>query len=296
MVASMSKTEITIACADGQVLAASLFEPQNTNGLSLQINGATGVPRRYYDAFAACMAAQGFTVLTFDYRGIGGSQHTPGAPAPRMNDWGQQDCAGAQTWLNQHYPALTATLVCHSFGGQVLGLMPQAGRIAAAVLVASQHGYWRNWAMRYQMRLVPVWYLFVPLVLALRLRAPSALFGGEPLPHGVLSDWSRWCRSPHYVCDEKGRAWRPHNDAVRARIRMVSIDDDHDFGPKRGVDALQSYYPNARIERQHVVPADWGLPRIGHFGFFRREMPVEHWTDIATWLVQAATCKDEKAA
>lgn len=293
---AFSSEPVTIACSDGQQLAATLYLPQQSNGLSLQINAATGVPRGYYNAFAGYQAGRGFTVLTYDYRGIGGSAQTPGAPAPRMLDWGLQDVPAAARFLAQQFPALTPTLLGHSFGGQVLGLMPQAEAFAAIVTVASQHGYWRNWPRSHQAKLFFAWYMLVPTLLVLRAKAPSRLFGGEPLPRGVLADWSRWCRSPHYVCDEQGRALRPFNDRVRAPIRMISFSDDLDFGPRKGVDRLAEYYPQARIERQHVMPADWGLPRIGHFGFFKREMPAQRWAEIGDWLHTTAAARKRQAA
>lgn len=292
---SFTTEQIALTCADGQRIAATLHLPQQSNGLSLLINGATGVPRGYYNAFAGFQAAAGFTVLTYDYRGIAESKHTPGAPAPRMLDWAQQDMATAMQYLAQRFPALTPTLLGHSFGGQVLGLVPQSESLAAIVTIASQHGWWRNWSPRYQRRLALVWYGLVPLSLLLGFRLPSSLFGGERLPRGVLVDWSRWCRSKHYVCDERGRPLRPYNDRLRAPIRMISIDDDHQFGPRKGVDLLAGYYPNARIERLHVMPADWGLPRIGHFGFFRRDMPAERWTEIGDWLSATARQRQQAA-
>lgn len=292
---SFSTEQITLACADGQQIAATLYLPQQSNGLSLLINGATGVPRGYYNAFAAFQAAAGFTVLTYDYRGIAESKPTPGAPLPRMLDWARQDMVAAMQSLAQRFPALTPTLLGHSFGGQVLGLVPQSESLAAIVTIASQHGHWRNWSAGYQWKLALVWYGLVPLSLALGFRLPASLFGGERLPRGVLADWSRWCRSKHYVCDERGRALRPFNDRLRAPIRMISLDDDLQFGPRKGVDLLAGYYPNAQIERRHVVPAEWGLQRIGHFGFFRRDMPAERWTEIGDWLCATARRRQQAA-
>jgi predicted alpha/beta hydrolase len=288
--------QISLACTDGQQIAATLFLPPQPNGLTLLINGATGVPRGYYNAFAGFMAGRGFTVLTYDYRGIAGSPPTPGAPAPRMLDWAQQDMAAAMRYLAQRFPAFTPVLVGHSFGGQVLGLSPQSETLAAIAMIASQHGYWRNWTLKYRLRLAVVWYGLVPLSLALGFRLPSSLFGGERLPHGVLTDWSRWCRSKHYVCDERGDPLRPHNMRVTAPIRMISFDDDLQFAPRKGVDLLADYYPRARIERQHVMPADWGLRRIGHFGFFRRDMPAERWAELGQWLCDTAAARKSQAA
>lgn len=288
--------QITLTCADGQRLAATLYHPQQSNGLSLQINAATGVPRGYYNAFAGFQAAKGFTVLTFDYRGICDSRHTPGAPAPRMLDWGRQDVNAAASYLTEHFPALTPTMVCHSFGGQVLGLMPRADRIAAVVCIAAQHGYWRNWSRGHQWKLLLSWYVAFPLVVGVLGHLPGWWLGGQTLPGGVARDWRRWCCSPHYLIDDAGHPLRPHNDLVRAPIRLMSFDDDLDFGPRKGVDRLASYYPHARIERRHVMPAEWGVARIGHFGFFRRDMPQECWNDAGDWLVQRAAERRSRAA
>lgn len=286
---SFHSESVTLEAADGQRLGGTVFLPARAgNGLSVQINGATGVPARYYAAFAGYLAGCGFTVLTYDYRGIAASPHTPGAPPPRMRDWGMQDMVAAAAWLDSRHPGLTRTMVAHSFGGQGIGLMPQAGDFAAIVTIASQQGYWRNWPAPQRWRLALIWHVALPVVLKLRGHMPGSLIGGEDLPIGVAREWSRWCRSPHYICDEAGAPLRPYNDRVRAAIRMVSFADDVDFGPRRGVDALMDYYPNARIERLHVAPADWGLERIGHFGFFKRAMPAERWAEVAGWLQQQA--------
>lgn len=287
---------ITITIADGQRLSATLFEPVRANGISVQINGATGVPARYYTAFAQHLAARGFTALTFDYRGIAASPQSEGAPPPRMLDWGMKDIPAAADWLHQQRPGLKRCVVAHSFGGQALGLMPQADEIAAAVAIGSQHGYWRNWSWAHRLYLPAWWYLVVPGLVALTGRLPGPLVGGNPLPAGVARDWARFCRSPHYLIDDAGRPLRPFNDRVRARMKLISFGDDGLYGPVRGVDALAGFYPNARIERLHVAPRDWGLQRIGHFGFFKREMPKQRWDEIADWLVNATAAHGEKAA
>lgn len=288
---------LSLTCADGQSLAATLFEPTgHSHGISVQINGATGVPAGYYRAFAAHLAARGFTVLTFDYRGIGASPQSAGAPPPRMLDWAVKDAPAAAAWLQTHKPGLRRTYVCHSFGGQILGMLPQAGDIAAAVTIGSQQGYWRNWSLAHRLYLPAWWYLVVPGLVALTGRLPGPLVGGNPLPRGVALDWARWCRSPHYLIDDHGQPLRPYNDRVRAAMRLISFSDDTTYGPIRGVDALAGFYPHARIERQHVRPADWGLRRIGHFGFFKRSMPVQRWDEVADFLLAAARQRSDKAA
>ncbi len=293
---SDASQSVTITAADGQVLSASLFEPRRSNGLSLQIDGATGVPARYYAAFAAHMASHGFTVLTYDFRGIAASKPSRGAAAPRMLDWAAKDMPAATAWLHTHRPGLKRTRVCHSFGGQILGMTPQAGDIAAVVTIGSQHGYWRHWPFLHRLYLPFWWYVMVPGLVKLTGALPGVFVGGNPLPGGVARDWARWCRSPHYLVDDGHRPLRPYNDCIRAKMRLVSFSDDTTYGPIRGVDALARFYPGARIERLHVTPADWGLQGIGHFGFFRRSMPVERWDEIAGWLRAAVPDAAEQAA
>lgn len=285
-----------MAAADGQHLSASLFEPRQSNGASLQIDGATGVPARYYAAFASHMAARGFTVLTYDFRGIATSPQSPGAPSPRMLDWATKDFPAATEWLQKHRPGLKRSHVCHSFGGQILGLTPQAGEIAAAVTIGSQHGYWRNWSLAHRLYLPLWWYLAVPGLAMLTGELPGIFVGGNPLPGGVARDWARFCRSPHYLIDDAGRALRPYNGRIRARMKLVSFSDDTTYGPIRGVDALAGFYPQAQVERLHVTPSDWGLKAIGHFGFFKRSMPVQRWDEIADWLLAAVAQPNDRAA
>ncbi|WP_300295573.1 alpha/beta hydrolase [Ferrovibrio sp.] len=289
---------VTLAAADGQQLSARLFvpPPAQANGLTLQINGATGVPRGYYDAFAAYMAGRGFAALNFDYRGIGGSPQSPGAPAPRMLDWARHDIPAAADFLSRRFPEARPCMMGHSFGGQALGLLPRAEDLAAAVTIGAQQGYWRHWPFKHQVRLVSIWYVAMPLTVAVRGHVPGRMLGGEPLPRGVALDWARWCRTPHYMSDDAGKPLQPQNRRLRAPMRMISFADDVDFGPKRGVDALAQTYAGARVERLHVAPRDWGLQRIGHFGFFKRDMPDERWAELADWLYAAAYRKSASRA
>lgn len=280
---------VSIPVDDGQHLAGTLHWPAQSNGVSVQINNATGVSRRYYAAFAGYLASQGFTVLTFDYRGIGGSQHTPGAPLPRMLDWGRRDIPAAAAFLAGRTPGEQRAMVCHSFGGQMLGLMPQVEEIDAVLAIASQNGYWRNWSLKHQIRLALSWYVAFPVVLSLLGKLPGWWLGGETLPGAVARDWRRWCCSPDYLVDDAGRPLRPYNARLRAAMRLISFADDHDFGPKKGVDALMKFYPMTDIERLHVAPQDWGVAKIGHFGFFHRDFPRRLWSQQAAWLHAAAT-------
>lgn len=274
--------DLTLPARDGVQLAATLFEPATPNGGAVLLNSGTGIPRQFYSAFAAHLASHGFTVLTYDYRGIGQSQSPTEAT---MEQWGRIDQASMIDHLAWLRPGGSLGLIGHSFGGQVLGLADNIARIDAAVLICSQSGYWRHWPPgARRLRMMALWWLLIPGLTAATGRFPGSWVGTADLPAGIARSWARWGRSRHYVCDAHGRALRPHNDAVACPIRWLSFVDDP-IAPITAVEALRLYYPKAAVERLHLSPSDLGVESLGHFGFFRKSMPRTPWDGIAQWLV-----------
>ena len=66
--------DITIPATDGYPLGATLFLPRGAKRHAVLISSATAVPRKIYRGFAGYLAHRGCAVLTYDYRGIGGSR------------------------------------------------------------------------------------------------------------------------------------------------------------------------------------------------------------------------------
>ncbi len=85
--------DLMLPARDGVKLAATLFEPSTPNGMAILLNSGTGIPRRFYGAFAQHLADRGFAVLTYDYRGIGQSD-APSSAA--VEHWGAVDQASIE--------------------------------------------------------------------------------------------------------------------------------------------------------------------------------------------------------
>jgi len=279
---------VQIPARDGLPLAATVFQSAESNGIVVQVNPATAVPRRYYDAFARFLAGQGFTVVTYDYRTMGDSV-VDGARRNqvRFQDWGELDTPAVIDWVTARFPSHRLAVIGHSAGGQMLGLADNASRIQAALLIASQHGWWRNWPLTQAVTLAALWYVALPVSVAALGYFPGRAVGSEDLPGGIAKQWARWCRNPNYVSDERGAPLRPFNDHVRARLRLYSFSDDP-IAPRRAASALLDYYPNATREHLHRTPAELGMKRVGHFGWFRSSTPRSVWVEAADWLQQAA--------
>ena len=277
--------DLTLIARDGVKLAATLFEPETPPHTpcagAILINSGTGIPRQFYAAFAGHLASRGFFVLTYDYRGLGGSEKPPAAT---MEDWGGIDQASMIDHLASLAPGAPRAVIGHSFGGQVLGLADNIGELSAAVLICSQSGHWRHWPPgRRRLRMLALWWLLIPGLTALTGRFPGSWIGTANLPAGIARSWARWGRSPHYVCDPRGKPLRPHNHAVTFPLRWMSFTDDP-IAPFGAVEALRPYYPNAAVERLHLAPSDLATDAVGHFGFFRKSMPRRPWDQIADWL------------
>jgi len=278
--------EMSILTPDGYTLAATLYEPEKSNGRAVLVNSAMGVKRGYYHKYAAFLASNGFTVLTYDYRGVGGSRPPSLRKSKaRLHDWGVHDQTAAIAWLCDHYPDHKLLIVGHSVGGQILGLTPHNQHIAGILTAASQSGYWRGWSGWHKAWMFMVWHVLIPGTTLLGYFPASKLGLGEDLPAGVAREWARGGRHPRYILGFLGGTADDHYADFKGAFRSYSFEDDT-FAPERSVDALIPFYPNARAERRHLKPADLGVPTIGHFGFFREKFADTLWVESADWLAQ----------
>ncbi|TMH81516.1 MAG: alpha/beta fold hydrolase [Betaproteobacteria bacterium] len=266
-----------IRAGDGYRLGATLFRPATGNGRALQINAAAGVKQEYYGKFAAYLAGRGFSVLTFDYRGIGrsGSFRLKNA---RMRDWAELDAAAALDFLAQTNKRLMA--IGHSFGGQSFALIPGAERLAAALAVGSQSGYWRHWRGAPRAGMWLLTHALLPGISRLFGYFPAAAFGqGENLPAGVAIEWASWCRNPDYLVGALGA--KEQYARFSAPLRLYWMADDL-YAPLGAAQALLRLYPRAPSELKRVAPRELGAERI--FGLFREQFRDTLWRDAADWL------------
>ncbi len=271
----MQSTDISIPASDGVPLAATLYTAA-TNRDWLVLNSATGVKRGFYRHYAAFMCAQGFNVLTYDYRGIGGSRSDTSGPI-LLQHWGERDFDGVLSWLAARYPDAKRACVAHSVGGQIIGLAPNHHRLDAVLGVAVQSGYWGHWSGWHKLRVWASWHVIMPPLARLCGHLPAWVLGGEPLPKDMVLQWARWGRQPHYVSDLANRPWRPFFGQVRLPMRFYAIADDVDFAPAAAVRALAAFYPQAAVEVQTLRAVDFGAAHIGHFGFFKSAAPPALW-------------------
>lgn len=277
-------TPVEFAARDGYSLAGTLFHPGQANGRAVLIHAATGVRRGYYAKFATHLADAGFTVLSFDYRGIGDSRRGSLRNFPaRMRDWAQLDAAAALDFLEKQAAGAKLLCVGHSFGGNGLGVAPGIERYRAALFVGTQSGYWRHWPGAGKPAMWLLTHLMLPSVSGALGYFPMKLLGqGEDLPGGVAREWAGWCRHPEYAAGVVGSEGYAR---LTAPIRSYWVSDDR-YAPRPAAEALFELYPNAAEKELVEVDAAAHGGGIGHFGFFRERFRDSLWRDAAGWLAR----------
>jgi predicted alpha/beta hydrolase len=284
--------DITFPGKDGYVLAGTLFLPRGTKRHAVLINSATAVPRKVYRGFASYLAHRGCAVLTYDYRGIGDSrqQAMVGYNQPKslvgfkasMSDWAALDVAAAVSWMRERYNILPLAYVGHSFGGQALGLIENNSEIARAAFIASQAATWKLMTPPENYRVFALMnFVGVPISRLLGY-APGWLGIGEDLPQGVFLQWAEWVSHPRYLFDSKLPALQ-NFEKFKGELRALSFTDDP-WATRSAVELLCSGFTAIKPEVLSVRPADVGVKKIGHFGFFRPEHRDTLWRGVAEWI------------
>jgi len=285
--------DITFPARDGYLLGATLFLPRGAKRHAVLINSATAVPRRIYKGFAGYLARRGCAVLTYDYRGTGDSRQKAlvGYNQPKslvgfkasMADWAALDVSAAVAWMRERYHTLPLGYIGHSFGGQALGLIPDNTEVSRALLIAAQAGYWKLMAAPERYRVYAMMnFIGVPLTRLLGY-APGWSGIGEDLPKDVFLQWTAWVMSKRYMFDDPNLPALKNFADYKGAMRALCLSDDP-WATRPAVELLCSGYTAAKPEIITVRPADAGVSKIGHFGFFRPEHRDTLWRGAAEWL------------
>jgi predicted alpha/beta hydrolase len=261
-----------LLAADGVSISATFHGEARPQG---QIKGAVlvvcamGATQRYYEPFAVWLEQQGYLVATFDYRGMGLSrpERLRGFQADVLT-WARLDCAAVLDALRARAAGAPLYWIGHSLGGQIMPLVPGSETVVRVVMVCSGSGYWRENAPGLRRRVPLLWHLVAPASTAICGYFPGRVLGivGD-LPAGVLFQWRRWCLHREYLLGE-GTWVRERFAAVATPVVLFSVTDDEVMS-ERSIESLRGWLMRAPTAARRLSPQALGVPRIGHFGFFR---------------------------
>lgn len=278
---------IEISASDGVVLGGHVWpRVRGAAAGTVIVNPATGVLARYYHHYARFLAAHGFDVVTYDYRGIGASR-----PASlrgcgyRWREWGEKDFEAVLAWVLARDGSGPVCVVGHSVGGALPGLAGHGSSIHRLLSVGGQFGCWRHYASSQRGRLFLKWHVAMPALTALFGYFPGRRLGWlEDLPAGVAYEWAfrRPSLEDNYPELERD-AILGRFDAVTAPILAVTMSDD-EIATVPAIRAVLDRYRGADRRQVLLRPADLGQETVGHFSLFHSRHATGFWLDTLLWL------------
>lgn len=276
--------KIIINAPDGYPLSALLGEPDNTSMGTIVISAATGVRKEFYINFARFLIDQGYCVLLYDYRGIGGS-----APADikssliYMHEWGTQDMNAVLNYLVTGKGLTDIIWLGHSIGAQLVGLLENRNNVRKVISINAALGYWGYFP--YPMKLVVwlLWYIIGPLLIKIYGYGVMKKIGwGENLPRNVILEWRSWCMSKTYYMDFLKtciQTDRFYNFTIP--ITAIYTSDDYIANDKTA-SLMMQFFPNAPWKLIKLEVNKYTTHRVGHTGIFRKRFETVFWP----WLLR----------
>lgn len=213
----------------------------------------------------------------------------PCGPARRLFQTGWR--ATATRWYGTRparCPDAPLFVLGHSLGGQTAPLLPSAAQITGLINVAVGSGALRHNQPAVRRQAPLLWHVLTPLLCRMFGYFPGRRIGvlGD-IPRGAMEQWRRWCLTPDYLLTGEPGA----RDAyARARYPVLALTfSDDELLLEAGSRMLHDAYQTAQVDYRVLHPEQFGLRRIGHFGFFRQDQEAVLWPLVSAWLAQQAT-------
>ena len=269
----------TIFTRDGTKLWINCFTPDEDNGKVLVIAPAAGISHEFYYLFSSYFCQQGFTVINFDYRGIGKS-----APPllvgyeATLHEWAAQDVNAVLLYAKQNFNSHEIIYVGHSISGEIIGLAPASQYIDKLVLVSSALSceklfpWYRRIALKYRKFRGRTISRFIGFVPGNKIR--------QKIPRGVYTQMANWCDNPNGLFD----AFPDNNYRKICKPVLAYTFADDWMCPPKAVRELLNHFTNACITWHHIKPKEIGLKEVGHYDFFYPNMKSKLWESLLKWL------------
>lgn len=261
---------IDILTEDHYSLAAHLFEPQISNQKVLLINSATGVKQQIYFSVAQFFADHGFTVITYDYRGIGLSKpHKMRGFEASMRVWGTTDYKALTSYIKSNFEDYKKYCLGHSVGALILGMNPDSEIFEEFIFVGTQNAFVGNLRLKTKIEAYLGFGIVQPLFTVLLGYFPASWFGlGESLPSGSAFDWRILIlnkKSTNNLLEKSA----DFSKKLRQKVLVIWAEDDAWLTEKGVKSLLENTYANLRPTYRHIYTSESEKGEIGHVNFFR---------------------------
>lgn len=275
--AGMNK--LTITAADGYALSALYATPVAESLGTIILSSGTGIKKEFYINFSQYLVQNGYNVLLYDYRGIGGS-----APdnlklsKSYMHEWGTMDMNAVLDFMVNEKGKTDIIWVGHSIGAQLSGLLQNKQHVKKVIAINAALGYWGYFPFPMNLMVFVLWYFVYPVMIKLYGYGAMRKIGwGENLPKNVLGEWREWCMSKTYFMKYLKQNFhidRFYNFTVP--MTAVYTSDDYIANDKT-VPLMMSFFPGSHSRIMKLAVKNYTQEKVGHTGIFRKRFENNLW-------------------
>ncbi|WP_292010187.1 alpha/beta fold hydrolase [Chryseobacterium sp.] len=261
---------ITLYTQDQTEIATHLFLPERSNHKLLLINSATGVKQQIYFSFAQYLSEKGYTVITYDYRGIGLSKPSKMKNfKASMRIWGSEDYKTLTDYIKRKFPDYHKYCLGHSVGALILGMNPDSDIFEEFVFVGTQNAFVGHLKWRTKVEAYLGFGVAQPLTTQLLGYFPAHWFGlGESLPKNCAYDWRTLIlnkKSTNRLLEKID----DYSKDLNQKVFVIRAEDDGWLTDKGVKSLLGDTYPNLKPTYRLVKTNESEKGEIGHVNFFR---------------------------
>ncbi|MET3536417.1 alpha/beta hydrolase family protein [Chryseobacterium limigenitum] len=255
---------------DNTALTAHLFLPEKSNNKFLLINSATGVKQQIYFSFAQFFAEKGFTVITYDYRGIGLSkpENMKGFKAS-MRIWGSEDYKTLTEYIKNRFSDYEKYCLGHSVGALILGMNQDSEIFKEFIFVGTQNAFVGHLKFKTKIEAYVGFGIIQPVTTTLLGYFPANWFGlGESLPKNCAYDWRILIlnkKSTNGLLEKID----DFSKNLTQKVFVIRAEDDAWLTEKGVKSLLNDTYPNLKPTYRLVKVSESEKGEIGHINFFR---------------------------
>ena len=262
--------KLTLTTKDQYQLSAHIFKPEKSNEKIILINSATGVKQQVYFSFTQFFAEKGFTVITYDYRGIGLSKPEKMRNfKASMRTWGNEDFKRLTEFVIENFPDYQKFCLGHSVGALIIGMNENSKVFERFIFVATQNAFIGNLKWKTKLEAFFGFGFAQPFFTELFGYFPAHWFGlGESLPKNCAYDW----RTLILNRKSTGKLLLKTNDYSKELIQKVLVlyaEDDVWLTDKGVKSLLNDVYPNLKPDYRFLQTSESEKGEIGHVNFFR---------------------------
>jgi len=281
---TMTRSRRTLLTNAGSQIVANKFIPNREPVAVIVIAPAMAVQQAFYAPYAEYLANSGYTVWTFDYSGIGESWSGPLRNCKAdISDWVSDNYNFVVEIASRENDGLPVFIVGHSLGGQTAPLLPSAHRVSGLVNIAVGSGSTPHLQPSLKRTTPFLWYVAAPVLCTLLGYFPGKFINivGD-VPRRALMQWRRWCLTPEYLLTGERGGREAYARALYPVFSLTFSDDE--LLTVDGSKMMHDAYRSTNVEYRTIEPADFGMSRIGHFGFFKPCNGSDLWPVVSDWL------------